>query len=95
MAVLDSLLENLKDYTQKLDEVAEGGYDLENWLVLYATTHLLQVHAQAFIDIVQTLLANMGQNVDGYRESVRKLRELGLINDEEMRFALALVASGT
>ena len=30
--------------------------------------------------------------MDGYRESVRKLRELGLIDDEEMRFVSALAS---
>ncbi|MEJ2781619.1 hypothetical protein WIW89_12205 [Stygiolobus sp. CP850M] len=54
MAILDKLLEDLKDYTSKLDEV--NNVDLDNWFNLFAILHLLQVQAQSFIYLVQTLL---------------------------------------
>ena len=54
MAILDKLLENIKDYTSKLDEV--NNVDLDNWFNLFAILHLLQVQAQLFIYLVQTLL---------------------------------------
>ena len=91
MAILDKLLQDLKDYSEKLDEVVNRGYDLNDWFAQMAILHLLQVHSQIFIDIVQTLLSNMGYNVNGYRDSIRRLRELNLINDDEMKFLLAVV----
>ena len=71
MAILDKLLEDLKDYTSKLDEV--NNVDLDNWFNLFAILHLLQVQAQSFIYLVQTLLSNMGISSQGYRDSIRKL----------------------
>ena len=46
-------------------------------------THALKVQSQALIDIIERLLANMGISVMGYRDAAVKLRELGLLNDDE------------
>ncbi|WP_170254159.1 DUF86 domain-containing protein [Acidianus ambivalens] len=88
-AVLDKLLENLKDYTSKLDEA--NNVDLDNWFYLYAVLHLLQVQAQSFINLVQTLLSNMGISSQGYRDSIRKLFEKNLITVEERDFLISVV----
>jgi len=89
MAILDKLLENLKDYTSKLDEV--NNVDLDSWFNLFAILHLLQVQAQSFIDLVQTLLSNMGISSQGYRDSIRKLYEKNLITAEERDFLISVV----
>ncbi len=60
MAVLDKLLKALEDVTAKLDEFVEEGYDLNDWRDQMAALHALQVQAQAFPDIAQRLLSNMG-----------------------------------
>jgi Uncharacterized conserved protein len=84
MAILDKLLEDLKDYTSKLDEV--NNVDLDSWFNLFAILYLLQVQARSFIDLVQTLLSNMGISSQGYRDSIRKLYEKNLITAEERDF---------
>ena len=89
MAILDKLLENLKDYTSKLDEV--NNVDLDSWFNLFAILHLLQVQAQSFIDLVQTLISNMGISSQGYRDSIRKLYEKNLITAEERDFLISVV----
>ncbi|BDC18658.1 HepT-like ribonuclease domain-containing protein [Acidianus sp. HS-5] len=89
MAILDRLLENLKDYTDKLDEA--NNVDLDNRFNLFAVLHLLQVQARAFIDLAQTLLSNMGVSTQGYRESIRKLFENNLLTAEERDFLISVV----
>ncbi|MFP3164219.1 MAG: HepT-like ribonuclease domain-containing protein [Acidianus hospitalis] len=89
MAILDKLLESLKDYTSKLDEA--NNVDLDSWFNLFAILHLLQVQAQSFIDLVQTLLSNMGISSQGYRDSIRKLYEKNLITAEERDFLISVV----
>ncbi|MGC9106114.1 MAG: type VII toxin-antitoxin system HepT family RNase toxin [Thermoprotei archaeon] len=64
---------------------------MNDWFQRMAVLHLLQLHSQVFIDIAQTLLSNMGQSVEGYRDSIRKLKELKLIDEDEMRFLLSVV----
>lgn len=87
MAVLDRLFKNLEDVTAKLDEVVEKGY----WRDQMAILHGLQIQAQIVLDILQRLLSNMGMSAEGYRDSVRKLREKGIMNDEEEKFLNAVV----
>ncbi|BAB65798.1 type VII toxin-antitoxin system HepT family RNase toxin [Sulfurisphaera tokodaii] len=91
MAVLDRLFKNLEDVTAKLDEVVEKGYDLNYWRDQMAILHGLQIQAQIVLDILQRLLSNMGMSAEGYKDSVRKLREKGIINDEEEKFLNAVV----
>ena len=86
MGVLDKLLNEIKDISVKLDEA-----NANDWLALMGVTHALQVQSQALIDIIERLLANMGISVMGYREAAVKLRELGLLNDEEYRFLLSVI----
>ncbi|WP_291764660.1 DUF86 domain-containing protein [Caldivirga sp. UBA161] len=86
MGILDRLLNEIKDISVKLDEAY-----VNDWLTLMGATHALQVQSQALIDIIERLLANMGISVMGYRDAAVKLRELGLLNDEEYRFLLTVI----
>ena len=90
MAVLDRLLKELEEITSRLDEFVEKGYNLDDWRDQMAALHALQVQAQIVLDIVQRLLSNMGITAEGYKDAVRKLREKGLINEEEERFLSAV-----
>ena len=91
MAVLDRLLKNLEDVTSKLDETVETGYDLNDWRDQMAVLHGLQIQAQIVLDILQRLLSNMGTGAEGYKDAVRKLKEKGIINDDEEKFLNAVV----
>ncbi|GAB6943748.1 DUF86 domain-containing protein [Vulcanisaeta sp. JCM 14467] len=91
MAVLDKLLGIIEDMTRKLDELVDHGYDLSNWRDQLASIHALQVQAQAFIDLCQRLLSNMGIVVEGYSGIARRLREAGLITGDEESFVRALI----
>ncbi|WP_338602658.1 HepT-like ribonuclease domain-containing protein [Sulfolobus tengchongensis] len=88
MTLLDKLLEMIKDYTIKLDEIKS----LDDWITYYATLHLLQVQAQAFIDLVRRILSNMGITTDSYKESIKKLFELNLITEGEYSFLSSVVS---
>ncbi|GAB6947162.1 DUF86 domain-containing protein [Vulcanisaeta sp. JCM 16161] len=83
MAILNKLLSIIEDMTRKLDELVNRGYDLNDWRDQLASIHALQVKAQAFIDLCQRLLSNMGITVEGYSGIARKLREMGLVTGEE------------
>ncbi|BBD73383.1 hypothetical protein HS1genome_1772 [Sulfodiicoccus acidiphilus] len=91
MAVLDRLFKNLEDVTSKLDEIVEKGYDLDEWRDQMAILHGLQIQARVVLDTLQRLLSNMGISTEGYRDSVRKLREKGVIGGDEERFLNAVV----
>ncbi|BFI74763.1 DUF86 domain-containing protein [Sulfurisphaera ohwakuensis] len=90
MAVLDRLFKNLEDITTKLDEIVEKGYDLNYWRDQMAILHGLQIQAQIVLGILQRLLSNMGMSAEGYRDSVKKLREKGIINNAEEKLLNAV-----
>ena len=91
MAVLDRLLKELEEITSRLDEFVEKGYNLDDWRDQMAALHALQVQAQIVLDMVQRLLSNMGITAEGYKDAVRKLKERGLVNEEEEKFLSAVV----
>ncbi|BCU69579.1 type VII toxin-antitoxin system HepT family RNase toxin [Stygiolobus caldivivus] len=91
MAVLDRLLKNLEDVTAKLDDIVEEGYNLNDWRDQMAVLHGLQVQAQIVLDILQRLLSNMGISAEEYKDSVKRLREKGLISGDEEKFLNAVV----
>lgn len=78
--------------TRKLDELVDRGYDLNSWRDQLASMHALQV--QAFIDLCQRLLSNMGITVEDYSGIARRLREMGLVMGEEEIPVKSLVALG-
>jgi len=88
VAVLDKLLKLIEEYTLKLDEIK----DVDDWITYQATLHMLQVQAQALIDLIRRLLSNMGISTDSYRESVKKLFENKLVTEEEFRFLNSVVS---
>ncbi|BDR91819.1 hypothetical protein Vsou_09120 [Vulcanisaeta souniana JCM 11219] len=83
MAILNKLLSIIEDMTRRLDEFVDRGYDLSNWRDQLASIHALQVQAQAFIDLCQRLLSNMGVTAEGYSGIARRLRDMGLVTSEE------------
>lgn len=89
--MLDKLLKTLEEITSNLDEFVKNGYDLNNWRDQMAALHALQIQAQIFLDIVQRLLSNMGISTEGYKESIRRLKEKGIINDREEKFLNSVV----
>ncbi|ADY02208.1 hypothetical protein VMUT_2009 [Vulcanisaeta moutnovskia 768-28] len=91
MAILDKLLGIIEDMTKKLDDFVEHGYDLNNWRDQLALMHALQVQVQAFIDLCQRLLSNMGIAVEGYSGIARRLREADLVTSDEESFVKSLV----
>ena len=51
MGVVERLAETVAEHAVKLDELAGEGVDLDDWRQLYLVLHLLQVQAQALIDL--------------------------------------------
>jgi len=88
VAVLDKLLKLVEEYTLKLDEIN----DVDDWITYQATLHMLQIQAQALIDLIRRLLSNMGITADSYKESVRKLFENKLLTEEEFRFLNSVIS---
>jgi len=88
VAVLDKLLKLVEEYTLKLDEIN----DVDDWITYQATLHMLQIQAQALIDLIRRLLSNMGITTDSYRESVKRLFENKLVSEEEFHFLNSVVS---
>ncbi|BFH73990.1 DUF86 domain-containing protein [Sulfurisphaera javensis] len=91
MVVLDKLLLIIEDIVQKLDELVNEGYDINDWRDQMAILHALQVEAQAMIDLCERLLSNMGETSEGYKDSIKKLREKGILTSEEEKFLLSVI----
>ena len=75
------------EYTKKLEELKI----VDLWS-LYAGVYLLQVQAQALIDIVMRGCAELGLKAEGYTEAGRKLTEIGVMNKEEFEFYRRVVS---
>jgi len=88
VTVLDKLLKLIEEYTLKLDEINE----VDDWITYQATLHMLQIQAQALIDLIRRLLSNMGIATDSYRESIKKLFENKLVSEEEFHFLNSVVS---
>jgi uncharacterized protein YutE (UPF0331/DUF86 family) len=57
----------------------------------YSAIYLLQVQAQALIDIVVRAASALGYEVEGYIDAGRKLRIANVINDEELNLYRSIV----
>jgi len=81
--VVERLLKLLLHYTALLDKLSVE--DLENEIKYYAALHLLQIQIQALIDIASRAASILGLEVEGYIDAGYKLRQAGIINDDELR----------
>ena len=88
---LDDLLAVIKRNVEHLDLIVEShGIDrvIEDYILLNATLHMLQVSIQALIDIGSVILARSGVKVPStYSEVPKVLRQIGALDvDDEGRF---------
>lgn len=83
MGMVERLLKLLLHYTALLDKLSVE--DLEDEIKYYATLHLLQIQIQALIDIASRAASILGLEVEGYIDAGYKLRQAGIINDDELR----------
>ena len=81
--MVERLLKLLLHYTALLDKLSVE--DLENEIKYYAALHLLQVQIQTLIDIASRAASILGLEVEGYIDAGYKLRQAGIINDDELR----------
>lgn len=77
----ERLVKLLAEYANLLDGLRPE--DLRDIYRLNAAIHLLQVQAQALIDIAMRASSLLGMGVEGYIDTGLKLRNMGLLSDEE------------
>ena len=83
MGVLARLESTAADMTSKLDRLAER-LKTWSWVEELATLHALQVEAQALLDTVMRLAAELGYRPTSPREAARRLYDEGLLGREEL-----------
>jgi uncharacterized protein YutE (UPF0331/DUF86 family) len=89
MGAIERLLKLLLQYTTLLDGLNIN--DLDDVYKYYSAIYLLQVQAQALIDIVVRAASALGYEVEGYIDAGRKLRIANVINDEELNLYRSIV----
>uniref|UniRef100_A0A7C3WLA8 DUF86 domain-containing protein n=1 Tax=Thermofilum pendens TaxID=2269 RepID=A0A7C3WLA8_THEPE len=89
MGVLERLLKLLLHYTNLLDKL--GPQDLEDEYKYLAALYLLQVQAQALMDIFARAASALGMEVEGYVDAGYKLRAVNIIDSEELAFYIKVV----
>jgi len=72
-----------------LDELRERG--LRSWVEEMAALHLLQVQAQALLDMAKRIASELGHVPSSASEAVEALLEEGLLADEEAAFMRRLI----
>ena len=83
MGVLARLESTVADMTSKLDRLAER-LDTWSWVEELAALHALQVQAQALLDMVMRLAAELGYRPTSPQEAARHLHDEGLLSREEL-----------
>ena len=83
MGVLNRIMELIAEHSKKLDEIANEHIDLRDWRILYATLHLLQVHAQGTIDALLHICSLLSLEASTPMMCVEKLQERNILNTEE------------
>jgi len=83
VGVVERLLKLLLHYTALLDKLSVE--DLEDEIKYYAALHLLQIQIQALIDLASRAASILGLEVEGYIDAGYKLRQAGIINDDELK----------
>ncbi|MGC9171030.1 MAG: DUF86 domain-containing protein [Thermoproteus sp.] len=89
MAAVERILKLLLHYTSLLDGIDAG--DLGDVYKYLSAVYLLQVQAQALIDIAVRAAAALGLEVEGYIDAGEKLRSAGVIDDDEFKRYRAVV----
>ncbi len=82
MGVLSRLYSVVAEMARRLDELAERG--LRDWVEEMAALHVLQVQAQALLDMVLHLAAELGYTPETPREAARVLEGEGLLSGSEV-----------
>lgn len=81
--LLERLVEIIADHTAKLDELAERRIDLTSWQNLYLVLHVLQVHAQATIDLLMHACSLIGTATPTPMACIDVLKARGYVDEEE------------
>lgn len=81
--ILARLYNTVVEAAERLDRLREMG--LRTWVEELAALHLLQVQAQALIDMAKRFAAELGYTPSTTREAIQALRREGVINDAEAR----------
>ena len=89
LGVLARLYEAVARHTAMLDELRERG--LRSWVEEFAALHLLQVQAQALIDMVKRVAAELGHAPSSSSEAVEVLVAEGILTREEASFIRRLI----
>ncbi|ABW02422.1 hypothetical protein [Caldivirga maquilingensis] len=78
MGTISRLLKLILEHTGLLDELRVE--DLNDVYRLNAAVHLLQLQAQALIDIIMRAAALLGLGVKGYIDAGVRLRDAGVLS---------------
>ncbi len=89
MGVLSRLATMVSLMTSRLDELAAMG--LRGWVEELAALHALQVQAQALLDMLLRVAAEMGYAPESPGEAARILLEEGLLSREDYEFIRRLI----
>ena len=84
MGVLSRLASTINEMTYRLDLLSTRG--LEDWVEELAALHALQLQAQALLDIVLHLAAELGYAPESPREAAKALLGEGLLTREDYNF---------
>ena len=83
MGVVERLAETVAEHAVKLDEIVEEGVDLDDWRQLYLVLHLLQVQAQALIDLALRATALLGLQASTPIDAADKLYQHRVLSRQE------------
>ncbi len=89
MGVLSKLATMVSLMTSRLDELAAMG--LRSWVEELAALHALQVQAQALLDMLLRVAAEMGYAPESPGEAARILLEEGLLSGDDYAFVRKLI----
>ena len=89
MGILSRLASTVSLMTSRLDELAATG--LRSWVEELAALHALQVQAQALLDMLLRVAAEMGYAPESPGEAAKILLGEGLITGEDYEFIRRLI----
>ena len=85
MGALSRLASVVSEMTSRLDELAETG--LPGWIEELAALHALQVQAQAMLDMMMRLAAELGYSPESPGDAAKALLAEGIISREDYEFS--------
>jgi uncharacterized protein YutE (UPF0331/DUF86 family) len=83
MGILKELAQDLASYTAELETYSPE--DLRDPKKYFGALYLLQSQSQALIDMALRAAALLGTSPSGYIDAGRKLREKGVLTEEDYR----------